>query len=80
MRARFTRPVAPSLFAGIGGVSVTSCDGGAVHLQVTGAVGPVLRVIADHDPVDFTCQHASLDELFLAFYREPAAPESSHAH
>jgi beta-exotoxin I transport system ATP-binding protein len=79
MHARFTRPVAPSLFAGIGGVSVTSCDGAAVQLEVTGAIGPVLRVIAGLDPVDFTSQHADLDELFLAYYREPAPPESSHA-
>ena len=47
---------------------------------MTGAIGPVLRVIADHDPVDLTSRHADLDELFLAYYREPAAPESSHAH
>jgi len=37
-------------------------------------------MIADHDPVDFTCQHADLDELFLAYYREPAAPGAPHAH
>ena len=73
------RPVDPAVFAGIDGVSVTSCDGAAVQLEVTGAIGPVLRVIADHDPVDLTSQHAGLDELFLSFYREPAAPESSHA-
>lgn len=79
VHARFARPIEPSLFAGIGGVSVTSCDGRAVQLQVTGAIGPVLKVIADRDPVDFTCQHAGLDELFLAYYREPAAPEASHA-
>ena len=80
VHARFATPVAPSLFAGIDGVSVTSRDGDAVKLQVTGAIGPLLRVIADRDPVDFTCQHADLDELFLAFYRESAPPESSHAH
>jgi ABC-2 type transport system ATP-binding protein len=80
VNARFTRPVDPALFAGIGGVSVTSCDGRTVQLQVTGAIGPVLRVIAGLDPVDLTAQHADLDELFLAYYREPAAPEASHAH
>ncbi|HEY1619999.1 MAG TPA: ABC transporter ATP-binding protein [Streptosporangiaceae bacterium] len=80
VHARFARPVAPSLFTGIDGVSVTSCDGGAVQLEVTGAIGPVLRVIADHDPVDFTSQHADLDELFLSFYRESGAPEPSRAH
>jgi ABC-2 type transport system ATP-binding protein len=79
IRARFPRPVGPAAFAGIDGVSVTSRDGNGLQLQVTGPIGPVLRVIADHDPVDFTSQHADLDELFLAYYREPAAPESSHA-
>lgn len=79
VQARFARPVTPALFAGIDGVSVRSCDGAAVQLEVSGAIGPVLRVIAEQDPVDFTARHADLDELFLAYYREPAAPESSHA-
>ncbi len=80
VHARFARPADPSLFAGIDGVSVTSCDGGAIQLRVTGVIGPVLKVLAGLDPVDFTCQHADLDELFLAYYREPAASEASHAH
>jgi ABC-2 type transport system ATP-binding protein len=50
-----------------------------VQLRVTGAIGPVLRAVADHDPVDVTAQHADLDELFLAYYRESVAPEPSHA-
>jgi ABC-2 type transport system ATP-binding protein len=79
VQARFAAPIDPALFAGIGGVSVTSCDGGTVQLEVTGPIGPVLRVIADHDPVDLTAQHVGLDELFLSFYRQSAAPESSHA-
>jgi hypothetical protein len=36
-------------------------------------------VIAGLDPVDFTARHADLDELFLAYYREPAA-EAADAH
>jgi ABC-2 type transport system ATP-binding protein len=79
VQARFRQPVDRSLFAGIDGVSVTSCDGGTVQLEVTGAIGPVLRVIADHDPVDLTAARASLDELFLSYYREPSPPEPSHA-
>ena len=79
VHARFRAPVEPELFAGIDGVSVTSCHGDAVDLEVTGAIGPVLRAIADRDPVDFTAQRADLDQLFLAYYREPAAPEPSHA-
>ena len=77
--ARFARPVDPSVFAGLEGVSVSSSQGTAVQLEVIGAIGPLLKIIADHDPVDLTSQHADLDELFLSYYREPAAGEPSHA-
>jgi beta-exotoxin I transport system ATP-binding protein len=79
VQARFAQPVDPALFACLAGVSVTACDGTNLQLRVTGAIGPVLRAVADHDPVDFTAQHADLDELFLGYYREPVAPEPSHA-
>ncbi len=78
MRARFAGLVDPALFAGLAGVSVTSCEGDTVQLEVAGEIGPVLRVIADHQPVDLTSAHASLDELFLSYYRDPAGTESSH--
>ena len=48
-------------------------------LDVTGEIGPVLKVIASHDPVDLTSRPADLDELFLGFYRESPAREMSHA-
>ena len=38
-------------------------------LDVTGEIGPVLRVIASHDPAALTSRPAGLDELFLGFYR-----------
>jgi len=79
MRARFARPVDPLLFAGLEGVSVTVCDGDTIQLDVTGAIGPALQVIAGLDPVDFTAWHADLDELFLAYYREPVAAEAADA-
>ncbi len=60
-----------ALFAGLDGVSVTARDGDRIALQVTGAIGPVLKVIAEHDPVDLIFRHADLDELFLDLYREP---------
>jgi hypothetical protein len=44
---------------------------------VTGAIAPVLRALADHDPVELLSRHADLDELFLELYRDPA-PEGSH--
>ena len=37
---------------------------------MTGEIGPVLKVIASHDPVDLISRPPGLDELFLGFYRE----------
>jgi ABC-2 type transport system ATP-binding protein len=79
VEARFLEPLDPTLFAGIEGVSVTACEGTRIALEVTGAIGPVLKVIAEHDPVDVVSRHADLDELFLDFYRGASKQESVHA-
>ena len=41
-----------------------------VTLHVTGELAPLLRVIADHDPVDMVARHAHPDELFPTYYRD----------
>ena len=79
MEIRFRRPVDAAALSAVTGVTVTAADGPRVTLDVTGEIGPVLRVIASHDPVDLTCRPAGLDELFLAFYRESPESEVSHA-
>ena len=75
VEARFREAVDRTLFAGIDGVTVTSWDGTHVALQLTGAIGPVLKVIAEHDPVDVTSRPADLEELFLDLYRESPSTE-----
>ncbi len=78
VEVRFRTPVAPALFARIAGVTAIVCTGARVELRVTaGAIAPLLRVIADHDPVDVTIRHADLEELFLNFYREPGKDEDA---
>lgn len=79
MEVRFRRPVDPADLTAVKGVAVTACDGPRLTLDVTGEIGPVLKVIASHDPIDLTCRPAGLDELFLDFHRESAEPEVSHA-
>ena len=61
------------------GVTVTASDGPRLTLDVTGEIGPVLKVIASHDPIDLISRPADLDELFLGFYRESPEKEASHA-
>ncbi|MEO7752108.1 MAG: ABC transporter ATP-binding protein [Terracoccus sp.] len=40
-----------------------------LRLTLTGPVGPVLRAVAELDPVDLRARPADLDELFLGYYR-----------
>ena len=68
--ARFAQPVDAAVFAGVDGTTVTGHDGVRVELQVTGPIGPLLHVLADHDPVDLESRPADLDELFLDLYRD----------
>jgi beta-exotoxin I transport system ATP-binding protein len=79
MDVRFRRPVDPADLKALAGVTVTAADGPRLALDVTGEIGPVLTVIARHDPVDLTCRSAGLDELFLDFYRQPPQRDASHA-
>jgi ABC-2 type transport system ATP-binding protein len=79
MEVRFRHPVDPAELSALAGVTVTATDGPHLTLDVTGEIGPVLQVIASHDPVDLTSRPADLDELFLDFYRQSSEKEVAHA-
>jgi beta-exotoxin I transport system ATP-binding protein len=79
MEICFRHPVDPAGLSGVPGVTVTAADGPRLALDVTGDIGPALRVIASLDPAGLTARPASLDELFLGFYRRSPAVEASHA-
>jgi ABC-2 type transport system ATP-binding protein len=79
MEVRFRHPVDQAELSAQSGVTVTGSDGPRVTLDVAGEIGPLLKVIASHDPVDLTSRPADLDELFLDFYRESPAMEAPHA-
>ena len=79
MEVRFRRPVDQAELSALSGVTVTGSDGPQVTLAVTGEIGPLLKVIASHDPVGLTSRPADLDELFLDFYRESPAEGAPHA-
>jgi beta-exotoxin I transport system ATP-binding protein len=63
-------------FPAIDGVTVVACEGTRLTLQVTGSIGPVLRAIAEREPVDLVSRPADLDELFLELY-SGNAPEAA---
>ena len=70
---RFAAPVAPAVFESLEGVQRVTADGERITLQTTGQLAGLLRVIADHDPLDVVAGHADLDELFLSYYRKEGA-------
>ena len=77
LELRFRDPVDPAQFR-INGVRVVASTGSHITLEITGAIGPVLRIAADLDPVDLVSRHADLDELFLDFYRDTEGGDGAH--
>jgi beta-exotoxin I transport system ATP-binding protein len=78
MEMRFRQPIDPADLKALAGVTVTASQGRRLTLEVTGEIGPVLKVIASHDPIDLISRPADLDELFLDFYRQSPEKEVSH--
>ncbi len=74
---RFRDPVDPAVFR-VEGVRVVDASGASVILEVSGAIGPVLRIAADLDPIDLVSRQADLDELFLSFYRDDGQAPDAH--
>jgi len=65
----FRAPVDPRRFESIEGVQQVRAEGTRIALELTGAIGPLLRLVAELDPVDLVARKADLDELFLQYYR-----------
>jgi ABC-2 type transport system ATP-binding protein len=68
VEATFAGEVDADELSRVDGVTVTASTPTRVTLEVTGAIGPVLALIAARDPIDVTARHADLEELFLELY------------
>lgn len=77
LELRFRHPVDPAIFR-IDGVRVLESSAAHVTMEVTGALGPVLRIAADLDPIGLVSRQADLDELFLDFYRDDIEIPDAH--
>ena len=78
LEVTFAAAVDPGVFDAIEGVTVTTCHDARVSLEVSVESGPVLEAIAPRHPTDLIARHATLDELFLDYYRNPADAEAAH--
>jgi ABC-2 type transport system ATP-binding protein len=76
--ALFASQVDPTSFSDIDGVTVLGNHGRQLELQLAhGPVAPLLRKLADREPLDVTARRADLEELFLDLYRRPSSLRTS---
>lgn len=68
---RFKHPVEVQNLANISGVSIlTQSDNQNVTVQVEGDMDNLIKALAAFPVLDFETEHPSLEEIFLAYYRE----------
>jgi ABC-2 type transport system ATP-binding protein len=71
VRIRFKHAVDLQQFAKIPGVSILSEDDGQnLALQVEGEMDALIKTLASSQVIDFETEHPSLEEIFLAYYKE----------
>jgi len=71
VRIRFKHPVEAQNLANITGVSLLAQDDDQnVTLQVEGEMDALIKVLASYHVIDFETEHPSLEEIFLAYYKE----------
>jgi ABC-2 type transport system ATP-binding protein len=71
VRIRFKQTVDVQRLAKIPGVSILSEDDGQnITIQVEGEMDGLIKALASFQVIDFETEHPSLDEIFLAYYKE----------
>jgi ABC-2 type transport system ATP-binding protein len=71
---RFADRVPAEEFAGLPGVSEVAVEDHTLRMRVAGSMTPVIRVAARYELLDFVSREPSLEEAFLAEYRQEAIP------
>ncbi len=68
---QFAGPISESVFSSVPGVRSVSVRGEAATVSFEGPMSALLRAATDHDVVNLTSSEADLEEIFLAYYRDP---------
>jgi ABC-2 type transport system ATP-binding protein len=71
----FDRP-APTL-DGLAGLQITSTAANALHIELSGSIGPLIVALAHHPVVALTSREPSLEEIFLHHYDDSAGRGAS---
>jgi ABC-2 type transport system ATP-binding protein len=70
-RIRFGEAVAPVALGGVPGVTILSQDDGfSFTVQIEGEMDALIKALAAFPVVDFETERPSLEEIFLAYYKE----------
>jgi len=73
---RFKQPVDSQILANVSGISILSrADNLNVTLQVEGEMDGLIKALANFPVLDFDTEHPSLEEIFLAYYKEDGQPQ-----
>jgi ABC-2 type transport system ATP-binding protein len=71
VRIHFKDAVDPQRLGNIPGVSILAQDNDQkLTLQVEGEMDALIKALASYQVVDFETEHQSLEEIFLAYYKE----------
>ncbi|MGE5222982.1 MAG: ATP-binding cassette domain-containing protein [Omnitrophica WOR_2 bacterium] len=74
LRLRFARPVDPAALLATPGVSLLAQPApDSLHLEVAGEMDALVKALAAYPVQDLETERPSLEEVFLAYYREQGA-------
>jgi len=74
LRLRFAGPVDPAGLLAVPGVALLGQSApDSLHLQVVGEMDALVKALAAYPLQDLETERPSLEEVFLAYYREPEA-------
>ncbi len=77
LEVRFGAPVSESTFRGVDGVRNVVVNGAILMCEVVGSLDQFIKTAAQHEVVDVAIHEPSLEEIFLAFYREEESDSST---
>jgi ABC-2 type transport system ATP-binding protein len=73
----FGDPVNVDELAHIPGISNVTRNNSAYHLNVSGTMDPLIKALSHHEVIRLQAEEAPLEEVFLKFYEDTTAAESS---
>jgi ABC-2 type transport system ATP-binding protein len=74
---RFETDVSPEVVAGVPGLDQVTLEGGVLRALLTGRADPLLKAVANHPVATILAEEPSLEEVFLAFYRDEASDDAA---